>query len=492
MSPNEDTPDLDSAISRYQPYLSAADFFRVQACAHTPAPIALRINRLKVSNPCSSIQRWAQQYGWELKPLSFCSDAWQVLSAQVAPSQTPEHQLGCFYLQDAASILPATLFSQETTPALTLDMAASPGGKTTHLIDLDLDRSLIVANDSSAGRMPALRTVLQQWGATNAVITNFPGEIWGTWFPECFDRVLLDAPCSMEGLRNTPTHPFRPISADERQRLALRQTAMLESALRTLRVGGELVYSTCSLAPEEDEAVVDTLLRTYPHMVSVAPAPNFGAAAPALTEFGGTRYHPQLAQAMRLWPFTFNTNGFFAVKLLKTAALPLIDAKPIPERPFRKTGLRRPTQELEADIRARISSSYGVDLDTLMQKHKLSLYQRESNFLLLPQSWLDNFANLPYYAIGLVVGTLIKSRFEISADFVLRFGDAFNKGFLILSDEYIPQWLSGSDLRKGDWDRADKRGIYAVRSSSGLNLGAGKSLPGRLRNLLPRRHLRLS
>src|SRR5690606_15378550 len=103
-------------------------------------------------------------------------------------------------------------------------------------------------------RLQALRVVLLTWGAANTAITNFPGEKLGVWFPETFDRVLLDAPCSMEGLRVSASHPSRPITPGERERLAARQSALLESAVSSARVGAEIVYSTCTLAPEEDEA----------------------------------------------------------------------------------------------------------------------------------------------------------------------------------------------------------------------------------------------
>jgi 16S rRNA (cytosine1407-C5)-methyltransferase len=118
---------------------------------------------------------------------------------------------------------------------LILDLAASPGGKTTHITSRTGDRGLVIANDASLSRLPALRSVLQNWGAINIATTSFPGEQFGDWFPECFDKVLLDAPCSMENLRSTASHPMRAISPRERQGLAQRQARLLSSAFTSRR-----------------------------------------------------------------------------------------------------------------------------------------------------------------------------------------------------------------------------------------------------------------
>ena len=98
---------------------------------------------------------------------------------------------------------------------------------------------------------------------------NYPGERFGSWFPVTFDKVLLDAPCSGESLRTAERRKTQPVSAKERQALHRRQVELLDSAFRALKPGGEVVYATCSLAPEEDEAVLDALLNLYPHQAMV-------------------------------------------------------------------------------------------------------------------------------------------------------------------------------------------------------------------------------
>ncbi len=244
-------------------------------------PQGLRTNQLQGITP-EVVTGWQAKYGWELKPVPFCENGWQVLSATTPPSQTVEHLMGAYYIQEASSMLPPELFDYDSvTPELVLDLAASPGGKTTHLVDKMCDRGLVIANDASRSRIQALRLALERWGAINVAITCQPGELFGAWFPGMFDKVLIDAPCSMEGLRTAESHPMRPVTGRERESLASRQVRLLVSALRAVRTGGQVVYSTCTLAPEEDEAVLLAIKQRFGTAVEIVN-PRLILNAPAL------------------------------------------------------------------------------------------------------------------------------------------------------------------------------------------------------------------
>ena len=171
-----------------------------------PLPIAMRINLLKTDIDVLK-NDWAKYYGWEVKPVPLCPSGYRISSAENAPSQTIEHKLGYYYIQESASMLPGELFGfKGTQRPLILDMAAAPGGKTTHLIDRIQERGLVIANDASRSRIPALRVVLKNWGAINQAVTCMQGEWFGSAYPDTFDAVLLDAPCSMQGLRVSTSH----------------------------------------------------------------------------------------------------------------------------------------------------------------------------------------------------------------------------------------------------------------------------------------------
>jgi 16S rRNA (cytosine1407-C5)-methyltransferase len=477
-----------AALQRYKPYLSAEAYQALLTTIHEPAQIALRINLLKNENPARALEKWSGLYGWETCPLSFYSDGFQFKHYDTPPSQTIEHRLGYYYLQDAASMLPAALFSPASAQSLTLDMAASPGGKTTQLVDNSGDHNLVVANDASASRLPALKVVLQTWGALNTVITNYPGEKWGPWFPETFDRVLLDAPCSMESLRTSPSHPHRPITPDERSRLAARQLALLESAVAATRTGGEIVYSTCTLAPEEDEAVLDAFLKAYPGVIQIDPTLSNTLQAPGLTHFAGKAFDPQVAGSLRLWPHLMGTNGFFAAHLIKISPMPTIEVKQ-PSREFVNTGLCRLPTALTKQLCKQVQDLYAFNLEAVLSEYQCALYQRGTQIWLIPEQYLHRFSSLPYAFLGFPLGKLIGSKLEISFEMVSRFGDTFSANIIVLPDEYYQDWLSGADLRGLPLEGVKMGTVVAVRDRLGRSLGAGKALPKRLRNLLPSRSL---
>ncbi|MFZ3070210.1 MAG: RsmB/NOP family class I SAM-dependent RNA methyltransferase [Anaerolineaceae bacterium] len=489
--PKPDPPEpLSSPLDRYKGYLSPEDYLRLLAVSREPANTAIRVNLLKTNQPDEDIQRWQSRYGWSTKPLPFCPAGRQLLEYATPPSQTLEHRLGYYYIQDAASMLPVALFSPLRKGGLTLDMAASPGGKTTQLTDSTLDHEFVLANDSSASRLQALKIVMQTWGALNFAITNYPGEKLGDWFPEVFDRVLLDAPCSMESLRASPSHPHRPITVSERARLASRQLGLLKSAVKAARVGSEIVYSTCTMAPEEDEAVLSAFIDSHPGVVRVEASPAVGFRAPGLTQFEGVDFDPQVENSLRAWPHLLETNGFFAAKLVKLNPLPASDLV-MPSRPFAGTGLVPLTPTELTLVGECLQSLYAFNLKVVLEEYQLQLFRREQNIFFLPVRYLRHFASLPYYALGTPAGRLFGTKFEVSADFVSRFGDQFTSNVWTIPEELVEDWVKGSGLRNLSLEDCQKGSIVAVRDALGRNLGAGKNLPGRLRNLLPNRSIKL-
>jgi len=480
--------EIQEAIARYRPYLSPADYEELLAAANRAAPSAVRVNLLKSTDPKRDLEAWSERYGWQTAPVAFSSSSWQVISSQTAPGQTLEHRLGYYYVQDAASILPVSLFSKSSTPRLVLDMAASPGGKTTQLVDHNLDRDFIIANDSSASRLSALRTVMQIWGSANHMISNFAGERLGDWFPQTFDRILLDAPCSMESLRVSASHPPRPITPDERSRLAARQLALLTSAAKALKPGGELVYSTCTLAPEEDEAVVNALLNLAPNAFQINKIPLGISESSGLKSFGDQTFHPTLENSWRVWPHTFETNGFFAVLLTKIADFSS-DASQPPARPFSATGFVPVPASQLAVFDAQILNLYGLSLIPHLSQSGLMLHQRGNNLHMIPKSYLDHFPSLPYHSLGMPFGKTYHGELALSVELINRFGNLFNANIWTIPADKVAQWLSGQDLRNLNFQGLRMGSVVIIRDELGRNLGAGKLSANRLRNLLPNRNL---
>lgn len=480
-----DNAKLRASLERFAGILSNADIDQILAVQAQPLPAGIRINPLK-ADPQAAMDALVTRYGWQVTPVPFCENAWVIQHSDKSPGTTIEHKMGQYYLMDAASMVPVSLFDIEIDSPLILDMAASPGGKTTHLIDRSGDKGFILANDGSKGRISALRSVLSNWGGANFAITNYPGESFGAWFPETFDRVLLDAPCSMENLRPTENRPLRETTGDERLRLAERQTQLLLSGLASLKVGGQLVYATCSLAPEEDEAVVNAVLEQFPHALQIEDvSQRFSFHTPGITAFEGREFHPSLKHALRLWPHLTGMSGFFTVLITKVASFAGERETP-PRRDFSRTGLvYLPPVEIER-LTNEFENAFGFSLSAVLEDFHLRLMQRNQQTFLIPEAYLTHFQELPYEYIGMPVGKWANERFEPSAEFISRFGHHFTKGQVTIADEQVQQWVSGRDIRYPQMENTPQGQYVLVRDPAGRNLGLGKLLPKRLRNMLPR------
>ena len=477
---------IEKALERYQPLLKPEDFIKLRAEVKQPLLTTIRINMLK-HDPTALSERLHQIYGWELEPISYCASGFRVETRQPSPSHTLEHRMGDLYIQEAASMLPVELFDMTANHhPLVLDMAASPGGKTIHLADRIHDRGLIIANDSSHSRITALQIVLEKWGVINQAVTSIHGELFGELFPEVFDLVLLDAPCSMEGLRTTASHPMRFTSDQERHRLALRQQNLLESALLTAKVGGQIVYSTCTLAPEEDESVLAALLDKFPNVVTIDDMqPKLPFFAEGLTTIGQTHYPKEISHSIRLWPHVCHTAGFFTARLTKRKEVHN-QRMPKQHRPKGIGFSLLPEKEVNFIFRL-FWDEYGFDLEKLFEEQDLSLWKNKEGLTLLPNQSVPAINNLYLISSGLRLGRLIESGFSPSHEFAARFGLMFQNGKILLADELLPNWLRGEDLRGFSPHEYAKGKIVIVTDRYGRNLGRGKVLAAQLKNLLPNR-----
>lgn len=475
-----------AALERFKPLLDPTSFDLLLEELQRPLYPAFRMNPLKTS--ADSPQQWANRYGWTLSPIPFCPTGWWVTSNQTPVSQTIEHRMGHYYIQDAASMLPAELFDLKSheRPKI-LDMAASPGGKTTHLVSRTLDRGLVMANDSGLDRTTALRLVLQTWGAINVAVTRFPGEKFGRWFPETFDYVLLDAPCSMQSLRSTESHPMRAISPREQRSLANRQVGLLASALSATKVGGQVVYSTCTLAPEEDEGVLDELLKRYPGAVQIENLDNrLPVPAPGLISAFGKDYQPALQHAARLWPHIMHTSGFFAALITKTASTSF-PTEPPPSRPLREVNQEALTPKEARQFIKDFLIEYGFDLEAVLEDQKLVLWRSLGAIYAVPQTYLAHFASLPCQLMGLKIAEGSPDEWIPSHEWTGRFASDFKAGRVNLPSGLLAAWLRGEDIALISVEDVPHNKVVVVFDEESRFIGRGKIHKDLLKNMLPRR-----
>jgi 16S rRNA (cytosine1407-C5)-methyltransferase len=484
---SDKNPAKVNPLAWAQAYLNADEYQELLDTFEQPLDISIRINTLK-SDPKKAIAKWCAAYGWKAEPIPFCPAGFWIKSFDVPPAATIEHRLGYFYIQEAASMLPPELFNfSGIKNPIVLDMAASPGGKATHLTMLTGDNGLVIANDGNRQRITALQIVLGNWGAAAQAVTCLPGEGFGDLTPDTFDAVLLDAPCSMQGLRTAESHTPKPITQGEIDSLAARQMRLLESALLAVKPGGQVVYSTCSLAPQEDELVLAALLERYPGLFQIEDvSTHLPKPAPALTDVYGTQLPDQVRNALRLWPHLMGTAGFFTAKLTKLERFPERGRDPW-QIPSTKAIYELASVKATKDLVLFLKETYGFDLAALMERSNLEIVFHQKNYTVVSRILRERFKSLPILSAGMPVTRLIGDDLLISHEFVSRFGDKFTRGTLILEDEHTRAWLRGEDIRGYRREGSVPGRIYAIRDGDGRNLGRGKLLADRLKNMLPTR-----
>jgi NOL1/NOP2/sun family putative RNA methylase len=268
---------------------------------------ALRINTLKITEQ-ELVQR-LQKKKVKLEKIPFANHGYWY-DAPFSLGSTPEYLQGYYYLQDAASQISAELLNPQHGETV-LDMACAPGGKLTQLAAMMHNKGLLVGIDSAEGRLISTRNNMARLGVLNAVLYCFDSRE-AAHLNMQFDKILLDAPCSGNyAVDKDFLHKRRVRDFENREAL---QKELIKTALNILKPGGTLVYSTCSLEPEEDEMVVHYAAKEL--NAKVEPI-DLAIGDSGLTKIFGNKMHPSIAHCRRFWPHKTGTQGFFVAKMKK-------------------------------------------------------------------------------------------------------------------------------------------------------------------------------
>jgi len=201
-----------------------------------------------------------------------------------------------------------------------LDIAAAPGSKSTQIAEMMQNQGELYLNDISKNRLQSLNVNVQRAGISNEIILNMAGERFGKLLPDYFDKILIDAPCTALGTIAGSPEVATWWSYDKLKKLCVSQKQILISAFKTVKPGGELVYSTCSIAPEENELLIQWFLENYPVKIKEIPLKKLINSDNGLTQYKNQKLDDTLARAIRVYPHKHKMEGFFVVKLLKTEA----------------------------------------------------------------------------------------------------------------------------------------------------------------------------
>ena len=403
------------------------------ASLERPRAVALRMNPLKGDAP--QLPFVTQPVPWE--PMGFYYDP------DARPGLHPYHEAGVYYLQEASAMAPVTLLDPQPGERV-CDLCAAPGGKTTQIAGRMAGEGFLLCNEINPKRAKILSRNIERMGVANALVTNEHPKTLADRYPGFFDRVLIDAPCSGEGMFRKEEAAVTDWSEETVQMCARRQAEILHSGAQLVRPGGLLVYSTCTFAPEEDEMAVAAFLQQHPEF---SPEP---VDAPwfAPVENGG----------FRLWPHKLRGEGHFAAVLRKAG-----DGQP--EGDIAK-GQQLPKQWTE----------FAKQLDIRLPAGKAILFGQSLYWA--PED-LPEIGRLKVLRPGLELGEIKKDRFEPAHALALWLKDAANTVDFAADSQQLKAYMHGETVP------AAGKGWCLVKTD-GYTIGWGKCDGNVLKNHYPK------
>lgn len=439
----------------------------------------------------------------------------------VRPAQHPLYAAGAYYLQEPSAMTPAACLPVEPGERV-LDLCAAPGGKATELGAKLKGKGVLVANDISNSRAKALLYNLEVFGIDNAFVTNETPERLADAFEGYFDKILVDAPCSGEGMFRKEQAVARDWTPEKSEYFAGQQREIVRQAVRMLRPGGKLLYSTCTFAPCEDEQTIAWTLEQFPQM-RLIPLPEYEGFSPGRPEWGnensagypeGTNGNLELKRCVRIWPHKMNGEGHFLALLEKDSAGRSVSGEQEESRAEQEKlmgileeknpkGLQRETkrngrldQRKKAGKKGKASGS--VSENALSRKDRELIEEflkpcsrsfpaermelRGQKVYLVPEL-PETVRGLKFLRNGLYMGEIRKDRFEPSQQLAMSLGAGEFQECICLEpdDERAQRYLRGETLNIRPEETKSPSGWKLV-CVGGLPLGWGKLVQGVLKN----------
>ncbi|MFT8708924.1 MAG: RsmB/NOP family class I SAM-dependent RNA methyltransferase [Sporolactobacillus sp.] len=446
---------LPEAFIEKMTHLLGAQEARAFFTSYTqPRTFGLRANLLKIA-----AERLPGVLPFTLRPIPFCSAGFY-FNSDDHPGRHPLHQAGLYYIQEPTAMAVASVADAQPGERV-LDLCAAPGGKSTQLAAAMGQRGLLVANEIYPKRAKILSENMERMGVRNALVTNETPERLADYFPGYFDKILVDAPCSGEGMFRKDPDAASYWSPEHVNNCAALQASILDHAYTMLRTGGTLIYSTCTFSPEENEKTIESFLSRYPDM-DVQPIEKRNGLSAGRREWT-VHEDARVSGAARLWPHRLQGEGHFICQLIKMGETRSV-------QPHKASSVKE--TELH-DYR---------EFEKNALRHSLNgCFHLSGNHLYLLPEDCPELGKLHSIRSGLHLGTFKKNRFEPNHALALALpADWFNSCYA-LDDSACDRYLHGETLSIN----APLKG-WTIVTYMGFPLGWCKASAGQLKNNYPK------
>ena len=446
--------------------LLGSEYEEYTACYDEPRHYGLRVNTAKIS-----VEDFLKIAPWPLEPVPWIENGFYYDGDHIQPSKHPYYFAGLYYLQEPSAMTPASRLPVEPGDRV-LDVCAAPGGKATELGAKLQGTGILAANDLSSSRAKGLLKNLELFGIGNVlVLSEEPGKLV-SYFEGYFDKILIDAPCSGEGMFRKDKKMVKAWEEHGPSFFSKIQKSIITQAAQMLRPGGRLVYSTCTFAPEEDEGSVRAFLERHPEfsVEKVKAGESFSPGRPEWTGEGGEGLG--LENTFRLWPHRLEGEGHYAAVLRKAGSRDT-------EVPGRKAAEQKKQRPKGAEAEAwKLWKEFASE--NLMREPEGEAVLFGDQLFLMPCAL--NLAGLKVVRAGLHLGEIKKKRFEPSHALALYLRPGDVKRTYCLDAEAGERQAF---LRGESFGRDAEKG-WTLVLADGFPAGWGKQAGGQLKNHYPK------
>lgn len=414
----------------------------------------LRLNTLKISK-----EQFTQLSPFPIEEIPWVENGFFYRDAR--PGKHPYHEAGLYYIQEPSAMAVGEYVDPKGGEKV-LDLCAAPGGKTTHLASKMNGQGLLVSNEIHPQRAKILSQNVERMGIKNTIVTNETPERLATHFPTFFDRILVDAPCSGEGMFRKDEVARQEWSLENVALCHIRQLDILDNAARMLKVGGRLVYSTCTFAPEENEGTINEFLKKHRNF-EIEEVKKYERFSSGRTDWIEDS-NPDIEKTIRLWPHKVKGEGHYIAVLKK------IDGEEKEIRPGK----------VKVDAHAlKLFKQFAEE--TLIVIPTGNFVSSNDQLYLLPEG-VPSLDKLKVIRPGLHLGTLKKNRFEPSHSLALACkGDEVKRRWNLSSDSSdIYAYLKGEVIQA-----SGEKGWYVIEVD-GFPIGWGKLVGNSMKNHYPK------